>query len=396
MTTRAMTGKGGFLPGPVRTTTTVLVVVAGLLLLAGTVTAGAPRSPGEETWAVPVVSTVPPLQESVPDEEATQETDRSNPWYRTPWAWAGYGIGVIALVVVLVRWRTASLERRRRSLEDVVAERTREVRRQKRQLEAYNRELLRTNETLRHALEEKSRLLGMAAHDLKNPLFGIRALSEILLETEALSEKSERKLTLICESANETLHLIDDLLSTAAGAVQNERDHEAVDLAVLTQWVVRSFEPQAERKEQALSHAVATDEPCVVTGDRRKLREAVGNLVGNALKYSPPGEDVDVRVDRCNDVVQVAVSDDGPGLSERDQERMFAPFQRLSPEPTGGEGSSGLGLYIVKQIVDQHGGTIDVESAPGVGSTFVLALPAAVPEGPTVPETGLMDVGTVA
>jgi signal transduction histidine kinase len=391
-----MTGKGGFLPGPVRTTTTVLVVVAGLLLLAGTVTAGAPRSPGEEAWAVPVVSTVPPLQESVPDEEATQETDRSNPWYRTPWAWAGYGIGVIALVVVLVRWRTASLERRRRSLEDVVAERTREVRRQKRQLEAYNRELLRTNETLRHALEEKSRLLGMAAHDLKNPLFGIRALSEILLETEALSEKSERKLTLICESANETLHLIDDLLSTAAGAVQNERDHEAVDLAVLTQWVVRSFEPQAERKEQALSHAVATDEPCVVTGDRRKLREAVGNLVGNALKYSPPGEDVDVRVDRCNDVVQVAVSDDGPGLSERDQERMFAPFQRLSPEPTGGEGSSGLGLYIVKQIVDQHGGTIDVESAPGVGSTFVLALPAAVPEGPTVPETGLMDVGTVA
>ena len=345
---------------------------------------------------MPVVSTVPPLQESVPDEEATQETDRSNPWYRTPWAWAGYGIGVIALVVVLVRWRTASLERRRRSLEDVVAERTREVRRQKRQLEAYNRELLRTNETLRHTLEEKSRLLGMAAHDLKNPLFGIRALSEILLETEALSEKSERKLTLICESANETLHLIDDLLSTAAGAVQNERDHEAVDLAVLTQWVVRSFEPQAERKEQALSHAVATDEPCVVTGDRRKLREAVGNLVGNALKYSPPGEDVDVRVDRCNDVVQVAVSDDGPGLSERDQERMFAPFQRLSPEPTGGEGSSGLGLYIVKQIVDQHGGTIDVESAPGVGSTFVLALPAAVPEGPTVPETGLMDVGTVA
>jgi len=396
VTTRAMTGKGRFLLGPVRTAATVLVIVAGVLLLVGPVNAGGPRSPDEGRWGVPVVRNASPLQESVQEGEAIQETGRWGPGDSSPWAWGAYGIGIIALVVVLVRWRTASLERRRRSLEAVVAERTREVRRQKRQLEAYNRELLRTNETLRHTLEEKSRLLGMAAHDLKNPLFGIRALSEILLETEVLSEKSERKLTLIRESADETLHLIDGLLSTAAGAVRNERDHEPVDLAVLTQWVVRSFEPQAERKEQELSHAVATDEPCVVTGDRRKLREAVGNLVGNALKYSPPGEEVDVRVDRCDEVVQVAVSDDGPGLSKRDQERMFAPFQRLSPEPTGGEGASGLGLYIVKQIVDQHGGTIEVESAPGVGSTFVLALPAADPEGSTVPETGPADVETMA
>jgi len=322
--------------------------------------------------------------------------ERSEPWYRTPWAWGAYGAGVVVFVVLLVRWRTAALDRQRRALEDEVAERTREVRRQKRQLKAYNRELLRTNETLRRTLEEKSRLLGMAAHDLKNPLFGIRALAEILLETASLPDKSERQLGLIRESADETLHLIDGLLTTAASASQADRDPERVDLAALTQWVVRSFEPQAERKDQALSCTVDREAPCIVMGDRRTVREAVANLVGNALKYSPPGEAVDVRVERGEGVVQVAVSDDGPGLSERDQQRMFVPFQRLSPEPTGGEPSSGLGLYIVKQIVDQHGGTIDVESAPGEGSTFVLSLPATTLEGGAVSETDPTGVGADA
>jgi signal transduction histidine kinase len=295
-------------------------------------------------------------------------------------------VGAAGLVVLLVRWRTESLERRREELETTVAARTRETKRQKQQLEVYNRELLRTNETLRQTIEEKSRLLGMAAHDLKNPLFGIRALSEILLETEALSEKSERKLILIRDSANETLRLIEDLLATAAHSGQTERASQAVDLAALARWVVRSFEPQADRKGQALHCEVRTDAPCVVEGDKRKLREAVANLVSNALKYSPPGEAVTVHVDRRDDQVLVAVVDAGPGLTENDQQRLFAPFQRLSAEPTGNEGSSGLGLYIVKQIVDLHGGTIDVETELEEGSTFTLSLPATTPAGTPVPE----------
>jgi signal transduction histidine kinase len=367
----------------------MLLVILVSLVFAGTGEARPSRVP-EAGWGAPLVQETPTAQE----ETTVRDADQSGVGDCPPWAWGALGIGVLVLVAVLVRWRTASLERQRRALEEVVAERTREGRRQKRQLEAYNRELLRTNEILRRTLEEKSRLLGMAAHDLKNPLFGIRALSEILLETEPLPEKRERKLDLIRQSADETLHLIDDLLSTAANAAQRDWAPEPIDLAGLTQWVVRGFEPQAERKEQTLSCTVDPDGPCTVRGDRRKLREAVSNLVGNALKYSPPGEGVDVRVDRRDGAVQVAVSDDGPGLSERDQQRMFAPFQRLSPEPTGGEGSSGLGLYIVKQIVDQHEGTIEVESAPGEGSTFVLSLPGTPSEGPAVPEATPTDVET--
>ena len=85
--------------------------------------------------------------------------------------------------------------------------------------------------------------------------------------------------------------------------------------------------------------------------------------------------------------MRVAVVDSGPGLSELDQQRLFAPFQRLSAEPTGGEGSSGLGLYIVRQIIDAHGGSIDVATELGEGSIFTLLLPAIPPTSAPVPET---------
>lgn len=314
------------------------------------------------------------------------------PWYRTPWAVVGYAVVGTVLILLVVQWCTSSLWRKRQELERMVAERASEIKNQKQQLEAYNRELLRTNQTLRQALEEKAELLAVTAHDLKNPLFGIRALAEILLETETGSEKTTRKLDLIRESADETLQLIDRLLSSAAGAAQHEVEPRKVDLVALTQWSVRSFAPQADRKGQSLQCRVQTDCPCVVDGDKRKLREAINNLVSNALKYSDNGASVEVIVDRDDDSVSVSVVDCGPGLGEDDLQRMFAPFQRLTPAPTGDESSSGLGLYIVRQIAELHDGTVNVETALGDGSTFTLVLPATLPGAPSVPEVNPEEV----
>lgn len=340
-------------------------------------------------WSPAIVNSLasqaPSVQQAAPQSVPT-------PWYRSPWAITAYALGSVGIIFLLARHRTATLERERENLEGLVHQRTEEVRTQKQTLETYNRELLRTNETLRQTVEEKSKLLGTAAHDLKNPLFGIRALSEIVLESDDLPPKHERKLTLIRESADETLTLIDNLLASAANSARSEIDTRNIDVAALTQWVVRSFEPQAQRKEQSLLCSVSEGN-CVVWGDKRKLREAIGNLVSNALKYSPPGEAVEVAIGRRDNTVQVAVSDDGPGLSASDLERMFAPFQRLSAEPTGGEGSSGLGLYIVKQIADLHDGIIDVETALGDGSTFTLILPATSPDTAPTPETDPADLG---
>lgn len=294
-------------------------------------------------------------------------------WYRSPVAVGVYAVGGLFLLVGYLQWRIAILTRTRRRLEEVLSDRTAEVHRQNRQLETYNRELVHTNRRLRETLEEKSRLLGVATHDLKNPLFGIRALAEILLERESLSDQARRKVDLIRTSAQETLEQINGLMDSAASTA-GQIAEEPVDVSMLAGWMVHSFEPQAQRKDQVLRCTVP-DAPCVVAGDRGKLREAMSNLLSNALKYAPPGTSVDVTVTQDDGTVHFSVSDKGPGLSSRDQERLFAPFQRLTPKPTGDEGTSGLGLYIVKQIVALHNGDVEVDTTLGEGSTFTLVLP---------------------
>ena len=298
------------------------------------------------------------------------------PWYRTVWAYGAYALLMGGLVFGVVQWRSAQLERRAERLESVVARRTAEVQEQARQLEVYNSELVRSNEVLQETVEEKSKLLGVAAHDLKNPLFGIRALSEVLLERGEFDDRTRRKLNLIRESADETLRLINDLLASAAASAQAQAHVEMIDAGALAEWVAHSFAPQADRKGQHLACEVPPT-PCIVEADKRKLREAMNNLISNAIKYSPHGASIDVSVERSGETVRFRVADEGPGLSEEDQQRLFAPFQRLTPEPTGDEGSSGLGLYIVKQVAELHGGDVDVESAVGVGSTFTLVIPLA-------------------
>lgn len=303
------------------------------------------------------------------------------PWYQTTWAYLLYALLALGLIGGAVWWRSAHLEARARELEARIDERTAEVKQQAERLEAYNNELQQTNVALQEALEQKSELLGIAAHDLKNPLFGIRGLTEILIERDDLDEGMRRKLNLIHNSADETLKLINDLLeSVAASSGQVQLEMEDLNMVSVGEWVVHGFEAQAENKDQELTF-IAKHPHCPIRADQRRLREAMSNLVSNAIKYSPYESTIQVEVDCRDDMATFAVRDEGPGLSEDEQENVFEPFQRLSPEPTGGEASSGLGLYIVKQLVELHDGTVHVESQPGEGSTFTLAIPlAASPE----------------
>ncbi|WP_232798335.1 sensor histidine kinase [Salinibacter altiplanensis] len=140
--------------------------------------------------------------------------------------------------------------------------------------------------------------------------------------------------------------------------------------------MVESFQPHAEYKDQALRRAEFAEE-AVVIGDEVRLLEAMKNIVNNALKYSPRGETVDVRVQKAEAEVRFSVSDSGPGLNEDDLDRLFKPFQRLAQQPTDGEVSLGLGLYLVNEIISRHDGEVDVETTKGEGSTFTLVLPTA-------------------
>jgi len=221
-----------------------------------------------------------------------------------------------------------------------------------------------------------SRQYSAVLHDLKNPLLAIERLSDILLENQSLPEDAERKLELIHSSAKEASDYLQELDFSSPPALSEEFDSEPVDISVLAGQVVDAFQAHAEYKGQTL-RCVTLDENATVVGDEVRLREAMKNLVNNALKYSPRDETVQVRVVRSGETVRFSVCDNGPGLTEDDLGHLFEPFRRLTNQPTDGEVSLGLGLYLVKEIVSRHDGTVDVETAKGEGSTFTLVLPSA-------------------
>jgi signal transduction histidine kinase/CheY-like chemotaxis protein len=258
-------------------------------------------------------------------------------------------------------------------LEDRVAERTHA-------LTTANRRLTQQWARLRQANTFKSEILGTVAHDLKNPLSVILGRTEILKEmiagAGALSEMIQAQLAYIRDAANRLTEMVDDLVSDAmADALDITIRREPVDIAVLVQEVVEANRPLALRKEQTITVSAAPNQTTICDADR--IREAIDNLVSNAVKYSPIGGVIDTLVTQEPGNVVIQVKDQGAGFSPEDISRLFGRFQRLSAKPTAGETSTGLGLSIVKRIVDLHSGRITVESGgPGKGSVFTMKLPA--------------------
>lgn len=226
-------------------------------------------------------------------------------------------------------------------------------------------------------MSNDSRQLSAVLHELKNPILAIERLSDILLENDQdFSSDTKRKIELIHTSAKEASSYLEDLDFSSPPVLADDFSFAPVDVSALAERVVESFQPHAEYKDQTLRRAEFADEAMVV-GDEVRLLEAMKNIVNNALKYSPRGETVDVQVQKTEAEVRFAVSDSGPGLSEDDLDRLFKPFQRLGQQPTDGEVSLGLGLYLVSEIISRHDGEVDVETEKGRGSIFTLILPAA-------------------
>ena len=257
-------------------------------------------------------------------------------------------------------------------LEERVAARTQE-------LTNANRRLAAQWARLRQANSFKSEILGTVAHDLKNPLGVILGRTEILKEmiagAGALDENVKVQIAYIRDAANRLTEMVDDLVADAmADALDITVRREPVDITVLVQEVAEANRPLAARKQQTITVAAPANHIAMCDADR--VREAIDNLVSNAVKYSPLGGAIDLLVGEEDGGILVQVSDQGAGLSPEDISRLFGRFQRLSAKPTAGESSTGLGLSIVKRIVDLHGGRIAVESAgPGQGATFKMTLP---------------------
>jgi signal transduction histidine kinase/CheY-like chemotaxis protein len=264
------------------------------------------------------------------------------------------------------------LQRANTRLEERVAARTQD-------LTNANRRLTAQWARLRQANSFKSEILGTVAHDLKNPLGVILGRTEILKEmisgAGALDQNIDAQIAYIRVAANRLTEMVDDLVSDAmADALDITIRREPIDISVLVQEVAEANQPIATRKEQSITVVAPPDHAAMCDSDR--IRDAIDNLVSNAIKYSPIGGAIELLVAREGDGILVQVRDQGAGLSPEDISRLFGRFQRLSAKPTAGETSTGLGLSIVKRIVDLHGGRITVESAgPGKGAIFKMTLP---------------------
>lgn len=226
--------------------------------------------------------------------------------------------------------------------------------------------------------EQKTRLLGTAAHDLRSPLTVTIMNAELLLRGGFPPEEVDEVLRDIREASTFMVTLVDgllDLASLQSSAVTLRL--ERIDFVGLVRRCAHAHGLRARQKDQELQvHATAETLPAVVDG--HKLQQVLNNLIGNAVKFSPPGRSIRVRIEGNSTEVVVRVQDQGPGIPAGEQNRLFRPLSRTSVRPTGQEPSTGLGLSICKNIVEAHGGRIWFESELGVGSSFFFSVPRSL------------------
>lgn len=245
------------------------------------------------------------------------------------------------------------------------------------ELATLQREMVRKNVELEKLNEQKNRFLGIAAHDLRNPLGVILSYSEFL-EAEAgpvLNAEQREFVTTIKETSEFMLKMISDLLDVAAiEAGRLQLDRRPVDLARLIQRNVTLNRVLAAPKSITVELEAMPGLPLIPL-DTGKIEQVLNNLIGNAVKFSHRGTTVRVRVTCADGCVTVAVQDQGQGIPAADLPKLFKPFSKASVRTTAGEQSTGLGLAIVRRIIEGHGGRIQVESKVGQGSTFAFTLP---------------------
>jgi PAS domain S-box-containing protein len=221
--------------------------------------------------------------------------------------------------------------------------------------------------------EVKNDLIAMLAHDFKGPLTTIVGFADVLAEDERFDDESRKFLAMISSSAMRLASLATDTLALSR-LEQNELtlNVESFDLVALVRDIVRVFSVTRQID-------MTSDRPEMrVVGDPARLRQVFENLIGNAIKYSPGGEPIDLALKAKSRGVEVAVHDLGIGIPEADRPKLFGRFARAQNARAMGIGGTGFGLYLTKTIVEMHGGTIGFESREGHGSTFRVFVPASV------------------
>jgi len=231
------------------------------------------------------------------------------------------------------------------------------------------------NQELRELDRVKDEFVSSVSHELRTPLTSISGYVELLLEDEA-NEERRGYLSIVDRNAQRLLGLVSDLLFTARlqdGRLELERTE--VDLRRLVADAIQSARPRAESARIEL--VVEADAVPPVLGEAVRLAQLLDNLVSNAVKFTPSGGRVTVRLSSDGTQARIEVSDTGIGIAPAEREKLFERFFRSQAALERQIQGTGLGLYISKAIVEAHGGRIGVQSIVGEGTTFVVELPTA-------------------
>ena len=264
------------------------------------------------------------------------------------------GVGVfiiIAGVVTILYWN--------RTLTAQVKKRTQEI-------NGKNIELQELNEL-------KNKFLGIAAHDLRSPLTSVMGFTDLILELELEEKEKKDYLITINRASKQMLALINDLLDVSA--IESGKFEMNLRLGNLKEVVenrIKLISLSAQAKQIAIASTL--EDVSEIEFDKNRISQVLDNLLNNAIKFSKPETTIHVSLNESGEKVSFYVRDEGPGIHKKEMDKIFASFEKLSNQPTAGEKSTGLGMAIVKKIVDAHKGQIEVHSEVGKGTEFRVSL----------------------
>ena len=236
-------------------------------------------------------------------------------------------------------------------------------------------ELEKNNDDLERIQQEKNDLFALIIHDIKNPTTIIKSLVELLRTYDINSTEQQTIMHDLVESTKQIISLsteISKVLTLEGTIVQMFR--EWADPGRLITEITRRNSINAKNKEQTISIEIEDSLPLFQV-DVPKICEVFDNMLSNAIKYTQKGGKIGVKVSNSGENIQFEFSDNGLGMNEEDLKRAFQRGAKLSAKPTGGETSSGLGLWIVKKIIEAHNGRVWIKSSIGVGTVFTINIP---------------------